>query len=194
MPLLSLISARRSAAGRFEALIRPHYASLYRTAYRWTRSVEDAEDLVQEVCTRAWPRLDELERLDRPVSWLMRVMYRLFVDLTRRHDRARVDPLEAGHLERLCSEQPGPEERAEQDGTAARLALAWQHIDREKQALLALHDIEGYTLAELVEMTGLKEGTLKSRLHRARVQLGRLIQQDGGAAHDKAPEVVDHEL
>jgi RNA polymerase sigma-70 factor (ECF subfamily) len=44
--------------------------------------------------------------------------------------------------------------------------------------LLALHDIEGYSLADLQEITGLKEGTLKSRLHRARVRLGKLLQRE----------------
>jgi DNA-directed RNA polymerase specialized sigma24 family protein len=63
---------------------------------------------------------------------------------------------------------------------------AWRHLDHEQRALLALHDIEGHTLAELMELTGLKEGTLKSRLHRARVRLGKLLQREPHAAgkHD----------
>lgn len=76
--------SQRSRADRFEALVRPHYDMLHRTAFYWTRSSEDAEDLVQELCVRAFPKLRELETLDRPLGWLIRVMYRLFVDLTRR--------------------------------------------------------------------------------------------------------------
>jgi DNA-directed RNA polymerase specialized sigma24 family protein len=49
-----------------------------------------------------------------------------------------------------------------------------------------LHDIEGYSLAELTEMTGLKEGTLKSRLHRARVKLGKLLRYEEMAAVARA--------
>ena len=174
MPILQSLVAHR----RFERLIRPHYDVLYRTAWRWTRSVEDAEDLVQEVCARAWPRLEELERLERPGSWLIRVMYRIFVDLTRRHDRARVVPLDGAVADTLACERPGPEEGTERAGQSDRLARAWQRVDREKRALLALHDIEGYTLAEISGITGLKEGTLKSRLHRSRALLGRLLDSD----------------
>lgn len=174
MPIMHSLAVHR----RFELLIRPHYDALYRTAWRWTRSVEDAEDLVQEVCTRAWPRLDELERLERPKSWLLRVMYRLFVDLTRRHDRTRVVPLDNVVAESLVCERPGPEDSTDSDRNSDRMARAWQRMDREKRALLAMHEVEGYTLAEIAEITGIKEGTLKSRLHRSRVLLGRLLNPD----------------
>jgi RNA polymerase sigma factor (sigma-70 family) len=185
MASLRLVPGSRQRAKRFEALIRQHYTPLYRVAYRWTHSVEDAEDLVQETCTRAWPRLEEIEQFDRPSGWLMRVMYRLFVDLTRRHDRRRVDELDDALLSTLTSDEPGPDEQAERAGKAARLARVWPRIDRDKRALLTLHDIEGYTLEELQEITGLKEGTLKSRLHRARVSLGKMLQKDHDLAEIK---------
>lgn len=174
MPIMHSLAVHR----RFELLIRPHYDALYRTAWRWTRSVEDAEDLVQEVCTRAWPRLEELERLERPKSWLLRVMYRLFVDLTRRHDRTRVVPLDTVAAESLVCERPGLEDSTDSTRNSDRMARAWQRLDREKRALLAMHEVEGYTLAEIAEITGIKEGTLKSRLHRSRVLLGRLLDPD----------------
>lgn len=178
MPPMIFRSRRASAEARFEALVRPHYDALYRTAWRWTRSTEDAEDLVQETLARAYPRLSELERLERPRSWLARVMYRLFVDGTRRHEHRKVVPLESAAAEHLASDEPGPEELAERARNAERVAQVWGRLDREKRVLLALHDIEGYTLAEIMQMTGLKEGTLKSRLHRSRVVLGRLLDPD----------------
>lgn len=175
-----LFAGRRQSAKRFEALVRQHYMPLYRVAFRWTQSVEDAEDLVQETCIRTWRRLAEIEQLEQPSGWMMRVMYRLFVDLTRRHDRRQVDALDDGLLATMAAADPGPEEQAEWSAKAARLASVWPRIDRDNRALLALHDIEGYTLAELTDITGLKEGTLKSRLHRARVTLGRMLQAGAG--------------
>lgn len=181
MTKLGVVRGRRNRADRFEALVRPHYRMLYRTAYRWTRSVEEAEDLVQETCVRAYPRLEELEGLDRPAAWLTRVMYRLFVDSTRRHERRFVDALETGAAAELRSDAPGPDEVAERNALSDRLGRAWRHIEREKRVLLTLHDVEGYTLAELSRLTGLKEGTLKSRLHRARVLLGRLLERESAS-------------
>jgi RNA polymerase sigma factor (sigma-70 family) len=62
-----------SQQDRFAKLIRQHYEVLYRAAYRLTRSSVDAEDLVQEVCLRAYPRLTEVEALEQPRGWLLPV-------------------------------------------------------------------------------------------------------------------------
>jgi len=182
MARLTLIQGGKSKVERFEALIGRHYAMLYRTAYRFTRSVPDAEDLVQEVCVRAFPRLDELERLDQPHSWLLCVMRRIFIDQLRRFERNHVDSLETTDAARFVSDRPGPLEETESELWTQRLDRAWRRLDENQRTLLALHDIEGYTLAELMESTGLKEGTLKSRLHRARSRLGKLLRQDGDGA------------
>lgn len=177
MANLKLISPGRSSSARFDALLRPHYELLFRTAYRLTRSVVDAEDLAQDVCVRAFPRLEELERLDDPRAWLLCVMRRLFIDQTRRYERRYVESLETTGEGVFRDETPGPAELAERALAAEHLDRAWAHLDREQRLLLAMHDIEGYSLAELVEITGTKEGTLKSRLHRARRKLGRLLQR-----------------
>ena len=161
---------------RFAALIQLHYQVLYRAAYRLTRSEVDAEDLVQEVCVRAYPRLVEVERLEHPRGWLLRVLYRLFVDLRRRYERKNVRAIDEN--EEFVSGEPGPPEEAERALDRWRIEDAWRHMNPEQRLLLVLHDIEGYSLAEIQSLTGLKEGTIKSRLHRARVRLGRLLRRD----------------
>lgn len=177
MTKLAVIPGGRSAAQRFEALVRPHYELLYRAAYRLTRSVHDAEDLAQEVCVRAYPRLEELAGLENPRGWLLCVMQRLFIDQTRRYERSHVESA-AGAEDAFVSDAPDIPEQADEALRKQRLDRAWQRLGKEQRALLALHDIEGYSLAELTQMTGIKEGTLKSRLHRARVKLGRLLKRD----------------
>jgi RNA polymerase sigma-70 factor (ECF subfamily) len=182
MARFTVIPGGKSAAERFGSLVGPHYDVVYRTAYRLTRSVHDAEDLVQEVCVRAYPRLDEIAELDNPRAWLLCVLQRLFIDQTRRYERKHVESLEtAGEASFVC-EAPGLVEQVDQAIRSRRLDHAWQRLTKDQRALLALHDIEGYSLAELMDMTGLKEGTLKSRLHRARVKLGALLKGAEGPA------------
>lgn len=166
---------------RFAAIVEPHYETLYRVAYRLSRSAHDAEDLAQEVCARAYARLDEIELLEQPRGWLLRVLYRLFVDSVRRYERKHVGSIDDVTAE-LVSDEPTPLEEAERALARRRLDSAWKHLDAEQQALLALHEVEGHTLGELVELTGLKEGTLKSRLHRARVRLGKLLERESAIA------------
>lgn len=165
-----------SEQDRFARLIRQHYQALYRAAFRLTRSEVDAEDLVQEVCVRAYPRIGEIEQLEQPRGWLLRVLYRLFVDLRRRYERKNVRAIDDD--EEFVSGEPGPAEEADRALYRWRIEDAWRHLNEEQRLLLALHDVEGYSLAEIHSLTGLKDGTIKSKLHRARVRLGRLLQRD----------------
>lgn len=183
---LKAIVGGRSSEARFETLLRPHYEVLYRTAFRLTRSVQDAEDLAQEVCVRAYPRLKELEKLDDPKAWLLCVMRRLFIDQTRRYERRFVEPMETADASAWTSESAGPAEEAERAREAEDLERAWVHLDRDQRVLLTLHDVEGYSLAEINEITGIKEGTLKSRLHRARAKLGKLLRRQDTVSRFRA--------
>lgn len=169
-----------SEQDRFSRLIRQHYRALYSAAYRLTRSTFDAEDLVQEVCLRAYPRLAEVERLEQPRGWLIRVLYRLFVDLHRRYERKHVRAIDDN--EEFMSDDAGPAEEVDRALDRWRIENAWRRLNYEHRLLLVLHDVEGYSLAEIHSLTGLKDGTIKSRLHRARVRLGRLLRRDEVAA------------
>jgi len=179
MAKLSIVHGGTEATQRFERLVRPHYEMLYRVAYRFTGSQHDAEDLVQELCVRAYRNIESLAELDNPRTWLLCVLRRLFIDQTRRYDRSNVSSLETAPDGSLEHDAPGPLELADSALTVRRLGKQWKKLGKEQRSLLALHDIEGYSLSELSEITGLKVGTIKSRLHRARVKLGRLLQSTG---------------
>jgi RNA polymerase sigma factor (sigma-70 family) len=161
---------------QFARLIAPHVDALYRAAYRLTGQRADAEDLVQDVCVRAYANLATLEKLERPKSWLMKIQYRVFVDGARRRRRsplrANGDDLDASH----ASAAPTLEEIAEGSLAERRILAAWSRLDTEQRALLALH-VEGYTLAELGEIADLSTDVLKARLYRARVRLGKLLDE-----------------
>ena len=167
---------------RFEALIEPHFDALYRAAMRLTRSHADAEDIVQEVITRALGELERLATLDSPGAWLQRVQYRLFVDQARRRARSPVvataDPLDPGQY---ASAAPGPDELTEEIERRQQLARVWGRLERKERALLGLH-AEGYSLAELAEITGVSRNAVGVRLHRARARLARLLKNDSTGA------------
>jgi RNA polymerase sigma factor (sigma-70 family) len=181
-------------AAEFERLMREHVPSLYRAAYRWTGAVDRAEDLVQQLLVRLYPRLAELRQLDRVRPWALRVMYRLFVDEHRRERASPVqfgvetatDPeLPAGEDEAWIDPGPGPAELAEQELTQERLIRAWERLGEEHRLVLSLHDIEDYTLPELAQIMDIPLGTLKSRLHRARARLRELLAAERIIAADR---------
>jgi RNA polymerase sigma-70 factor (ECF subfamily) len=169
-------------AQRFDAIFRPHFAALYRAAFRLTRRREDAEDLVQEVALRSLPELERLATIDRPRAWLLRVQYRLFIDGHRRRGRSPFVALaEAADTDSVRCEQPGPEELTEAHLCRRRLAQVWPSLNRKQRALLALH-AEGYTPAELAGITGLSANAVGVRLHRARARLAALLRNEPAGA------------
>jgi RNA polymerase sigma-70 factor (ECF subfamily) len=164
----------------FRELVAPHLKALFRSAYRLTGNRQDAEDVVQEVCVRAYTHLAAMRALEQPKSWLLKIAYRVFVDGARRRARSPVHTSTEDFDSTRVSEEPSPEERAEAELAERRLLAAFAKLDREQRALLALQ-VEGYTLAELEAMTDLSTDVLKARLYRARVRLGKLLAADGRA-------------
>jgi RNA polymerase sigma-70 factor (ECF subfamily) len=168
---------------RFATLVEPHFAALYRAAVRLTRQRQDAEDLLQELCVRAYSRVDDLAAADSPLAWLLSTQYRLFVDFTRRRRRspfvAVADALDL--TEATPSALPGPERDADGVLGQQRLALVWDRLEAEQRALLALH-AEGYGIDELAGVFGIAKNAVSARLHRARQRLAKLLH---GAATGK---------
>lgn len=177
--------SERKRAQRFEALVRPHLESLYRLAYRYSASVEDAEDAVQELLTRLYPRTEELAAIEQLRPWLARVLRNQLTDSHRRQER---DPV--GHLrvvasedadqalDRMLSDTPEPEQAHGQTLLRERLEAALTVLSEDHREIIMLHDVEGYTLVELTQVIGVPVGTLKSRLHRARDHLRRVLNME----------------
>ncbi|MGM0412389.1 MAG: RNA polymerase sigma factor [Pseudomonadota bacterium] len=160
----------------FEAVVGPHVDHLYRLAWRLTGSATDAEDLVQDLLIKVYPRRDEIRALDAPRPWLARALYRLHVDRWRRAGRSplvEAVPGEDGEdvIDASADTGPGPEALAGREQDRERLAAAVDQLNADQRALVLLHDVEGYTLNELETVLEAPVGTLKSRLHRARANL-----------------------
>jgi len=175
------LTAGTGDAAEFERLLREHVPALYRSAYRWTGTVDRAEDLVQQLLMRLYPRLPELRKLDRIRPWALRVMYRIFVDELRRE---RASPVEFGMDASADAEQDSGEGDAWLDTAPGPAELTEQELTQER-VVLAMHDIEDYTLPELAQIMDIPLGTLKSRLHRARARLRELLTAERLAAADR---------
>lgn len=171
----------------FDSLVRPHLDRLYRLAYRFTQSREDAEDLVQSLLIKLLPQAERLALLDLPGPWMARALYNLYIDQTRqrrRQEAAIGSPLtEDGVLEAIADEfSDSPEQAVERSQREQRLALALATLSDDHRALIAWHDMEGYTLDELAEQLSVPIGTLKSRLHRGRANLRALLEEPSAGA------------
>lgn len=174
----SMWSLGRSSHAQFERLIKPHMKRLYSQAYRYTGQRDDAEDLVQDLLLKLYPRLDEMQALDKLGPWLSRVLYRQFVDQYRRKKRSPISFIddEVAVYESHANDKAGPAELVNSELTQDVLTDALSKLNENQRVLVMLHDVEGYGLPEISKMVDVPVGTLKSRLSRARAKLRELIQ------------------
>ncbi len=175
-----LIPFKSRGAG-FEQLITPHLDGLYRQAYRFTGSRHDAEDLVQELLTRLYPKLKELQKVEELRPWLARALHNLFIDTVRSRKRSALgnsDPDSETILDVTLDANPGPAEHLDQQDRTRHINHALDTLSEDHRDLIIMHDVEGYTLPELTVIFEQPLGTLKSRLHRARKKLQQQIKME----------------
>ena len=173
-------NSEEGSAARFDALVRPHLTYLYRLAYRFCGNPEDAEDLVQDLFTKLFPRCAELDEVEKLRPWLVTSLYRMFVDGTRRKKRTPVELIddEVAFYETACSDAESPEQEHAGDQRIDQVQAAFAQLSEDHRVLLTLHDIEGYRLIELERMLSVPVGTLKSRIHRARARMRKILESD----------------
>jgi RNA polymerase sigma-70 factor (ECF subfamily) len=125
----------------------------------------------------------------------MRVMYRIFVDQVRRERTSPVqfgaDPAQgdSDEAEELIDPSQGPAELWERQLTQERITAAWATLGEEHRVVLAMHDLEDYSLPELAQIMEVPIGTLKSRLHRARAKLKGLLAAERMPPSDRVKRV-----
>ncbi len=172
---------RQGTAARFDELVRPHLIYLYRLAFRFCGNQEDAEDLVQDLMVKLYPRCDELEKVDRLRPWLVTSLYRMFVDGTRRKKRSPLELIddEVAFYEATPSNRPSPGQELAEDQRITQIQAAFERLSEDHRVLITLHDIEGYRLVELEKMLDVPVGTLKSRIHRARARMRKMLEPAG---------------
>lgn len=167
-----------SPEARFERWVLPEVEVLLRVARSMTRNSHDAEDLVQDTMLRA---LRSIDRFDGryPRAWLLTILRNTEIN---RHRRQRPSLLTA-------AQQTLPEPEADGGATAESTVVdltfdevveeAFEQLSDDFREVVELVDIGGLTYAEAAEAAGVPEGTVMSRLHRARTRVREQLQRRG---------------
>ncbi len=148
-------------------LVELHGQAVYRLAYARTGSREDAEDVAQETFLRLVRAAPEFRDEDHRRAWLLRVAANCAADLTRSLWRRRRRPLE--EAEALGAPSPEP---PEEGALAAVLALPERY-----RTVVHLYYFEEYSAAEIARLLGMREGTVHTRLSRARAMLREILEE-----------------
>ena len=177
-----LARARAGDVAAFGALVRRHQERVFRFLHRMLDAREEAMELSQDVFVKAWQALPGWRPEAAFSTWLLQMARNAALDHLRRRQVVRFAPLEEG-LE-VADEAPGPEARYASRQRQAQLERALRRLAAEHREILLLREDEGLAYGELASVLGIAEGTVKSRLARARSALLEHFDPHTGACHE----------
>ncbi|MCQ9126827.1 RNA polymerase sigma factor SigE [Corynebacterium amycolatum] len=156
-------------------LVQAHADSVYGLAYRLTGNQQDAEDLTQETFMRVFRSLKSY-RPGTFEGWLHRITTNLFLDMVRHRQVIRMEALPENY-DRVPGTLKTPEQAVDDAMLDPDLEIALAELQPDYRAVVVLCDVVGLTYEEIASTLGLKMGTVRSRIHRARSSLRATLER-----------------
>jgi RNA polymerase sigma-70 factor (ECF subfamily) len=182
-------SCRSGDPVAFARLVRLHEGMVFNLSARLLGDAEEARDVAQEVFLQVYRQLARFEGRSSLKTWIYRIAVNQCHNRRRfwhRRRRDREEGLEAVAAEAAGARAgPGPYEEARRQERARRVQAALQQLSFEHRSVLVLREVEGLTCEEVAGALGVPEGTVKSRLSRAREAMRlrlRGLVEEGGAS------------
>ncbi len=180
---LLLVAFRQGKPEAFDAIVRAHQDRVYAFCARMLSDREEALDAAQEVFLSAYRNLDGFREEAQLSTWLLKIASNRCLNRIRKRSSqaTREVPFPETEERDGPSFQPTGQERDRPDRIAERretgkiLEEALSAIDPDSRRLILLSDVEGFTYEEVAAMAEIPVGTVKSRIHRARMALRKIL-------------------
>ena len=175
---------RRARAGdgvAWEEIVSGFSRRIFNLAYRFTSSVDAAEDLAQEVFIRIYRTLDQYDPKQGDLAnWLMRLARNLIIDDYRHRQRnpqnTMADTVD-DHQYHLRAVGTSAQKEMERREIAAQVQEGIDKLPSDLKTCVILRDIEEMTYQEIVDVLQIPEGTVKSRINRGRIELAKILRR-----------------
>jgi RNA polymerase sigma-70 factor (ECF subfamily) len=168
-------------AAFLEKAIEQYGKATYNFAYRLTRNESDARDLTQEAFIRVYRAWRSFQPGTSFLSWIYRIVTNLYRDeLRRKKGRYQEEIPEDNAPQEYAGERPlavTPIDDYVEEQLSEPLSRSLDQLSPDQRQVVVLADIEEYSYQEIAEIMGCSIGTVRSRLHRARALLRRLLQK-----------------
>jgi len=166
----------------FGELVRRYQDRLFNTIFRLVDSAEDAQDVVQEAFLHAYQSLDRFKGDAQFFTWLYRIAVNSAISLKRKQRTVvslHVDREGQGGVPEPhdASEYSRPHEALERADEERRIQAALNRLSPEHRAVLILKDLEDQKYETMAEILQVPIGTIRSRLHRARLELRDVLEK-----------------
>jgi RNA polymerase sigma-70 factor (ECF subfamily) len=172
--------------GLYEVLMRRHNQRLYRAARAIMGDEAEVEDVLQQTYMNAFSHLHQFEARAQFSTWLTRILINEASHRRRARQRAQaaVEPVRDSRedvLDGAAAPEPDPEQRAYAGELRRLLEEAVDALPEPYRVVFMLRDVEGLSTAETADVLGLGHEAVKTRLHRGRLMLRRLVRARVGA-------------
>jgi RNA polymerase sigma-70 factor, ECF subfamily len=172
---LLISRARDGDQDAFRQLVERYQGAVYNLAYRMLGDPGDAEDAAQEIFVRIYRQLGRYDPARKFSTWTLAIATNFCIDQLRRR-RMQLVPLE-NIIPWARAREAGPEGEAITQEERDEVQRLITQLPEKYRAPLVLRYFEELSCAEIAEVLGMPEGTVKTQIHRARKALGKLLAE-----------------
>jgi len=178
-------------ANAFEEIVLANQKNVYNLALKMTKNEDDALDISQEAFIKAYRQLEVFRGESKFSVWLYRLTYNLCIDFLRKKSKTQVVSLSSYHDDSGDSfemELPDirelPEERLTRKELRNEIAESIEKLGQSHREILIMREMNDMSYTDIAHTLGISEGTVKSRIARARLNLANILVENGTFAEN----------
>lgn len=177
-----VLRAKNGDMQAFEQIVLQYEKLVYNIAYKIFSNAEDAKDVSQDVFIKLYRNISKYEGTSSFKTWLYTIAYNTCIDEIRKRKKAKISSMDKmiegdeNNFERqFASNEPTPEQQVLIKEEISAVERAINKLNEDHKMIIVLRDIRQLSYDEIVQITGLSLGTVKSRINRARKKLKEFI-------------------
>lgn len=179
---IAVEKVKNGDSGAFELLVIAAQNDVYAVAFKMLGNAEDALDASQDAFIKAYTGISKFRGDSKFSVWMYKITYNICLDKLRKSRRRPTVSIERDDDEpelQIPDTSQSPEERIVSKETSELVREGLSRLSPKLRSVLVLREVSGLSYAEIGEATGLREGTVKSRINRARLALSEYLLSHG---------------